>query len=184
MTATHTANGAPDATLLDGSVVCLRRVTPSDENRLREFFAALDSRSQAFRFFCGGVDLSQAAHEMARAGDGKRYGLLASRQPGGPVLGHGLYIALGDGRAEVAFAVAHDLQGRGLGTILLEDLAAVAADAGIDTFIAEVLAQNHRMLEVFCESGFAVETEKKEGTVRVRMPTTRSPSRRQTSIRR
>jgi ribosomal protein S18 acetylase RimI-like enzyme len=179
VSATHTANGAPDATLLDGSLVCLRRVTPADESRLREFFAALDPRSQAFRFFCGGVDLSRTAHEMARADHGRRYGLLASRRPGGPVLGHGLYVALGDGRAEVAFAVAHELQGHGLGTILLEDLAAVAADSGIDTFTAEVLPENHQMLEVFCESGFVVQSEEKDGTVHVQMPTRKDVGPRQ-----
>ncbi|HET7054280.1 MAG TPA: GNAT family N-acetyltransferase [Solirubrobacterales bacterium] len=178
MSTLHSANGAPDATLLDGSVVCLRQVTPADEVRLREFFAALDPRSQAFRFFCGGIDLSQAAHELAKADAGSLYGLIAARHPGGPALGHGVYVSLGKGQAEVAFAVAHDLQGHGLGTILLNDLAAVAADNGIDTFLAEVLPQNHRMLEVFCESGFPVETETEEGTVRVRMATARDGVRR------
>jgi acetate---CoA ligase (ADP-forming) len=171
MSGARSANGTPDATLLDGSVVCLRQVTPGDERRLREFFASLDPRSQAFRFFCGGIDLPRIAHELAKADTGSRYGLLASRHPGGPVLGHGVYVSLGRGQAEVAFAVAHELQGHGLGTILLEDLAAVAVDHGIDTFIAEVLPQNHRMLEVFCESGYPVETETTEGTVRVRMAT-------------
>ena len=42
--------------------------------------------------------------------------------------------------AEVAFAVADDFQGRGIGTRLLEQLAARAGGAGVERFVAEVLA--------------------------------------------
>ena len=53
----------------------------------------------------------------------------------------------GDGRAEVAFAVAAGYQGRGLATILLGQLADAAATNGVDTFEAIVLPENRRMLE-------------------------------------
>ena len=48
--------------------------------------------------------------------------------------------------AEVAFTVADELQGRGVGTRLLEQLAARAAEAGIESFVAEVLPDNAPML--------------------------------------
>ena len=41
--------------------------------------------------------------------------------------------------AEAAFAVADELQGHGVGTRLLEQLAAAAAPTGIEAFVAEVL---------------------------------------------
>ena len=41
--------------------------------------------------------------------------------------------------AEVSFAVADELQGRGIGTRLLEQLAALAAAHGVERFVAQVL---------------------------------------------
>ena len=55
----------------------------------------------------------------------------------------------GDDRAEIAFAVADSMQGKGLGTILLAHLAQAASANGIAIFEAEVLPGNHRMLEMF-----------------------------------
>ena len=42
-----------------------------------------------------------------------------------------------------------------MGTLLLEHLAAAARERGVDRFLAEVLAENHGMLRVFADSGFA-----------------------------
>jgi GNAT superfamily N-acetyltransferase len=50
-------------------------------------------------------------------------------------------------RAEVAFAVVDTHQGRGLGTLLLEHLAAIARANGIIEFAADVLGENNRMLQ-------------------------------------
>ena len=60
------------------------------------------------------------------------------------------------GVAEVAFTVADDFQGRGTATRMLEQLAAVAAERGIERFDAEVLADNRPMLKVFRRAGFDV----------------------------
>jgi GNAT superfamily N-acetyltransferase len=65
------------------------------------------------------------------------------------VVGHAFYVAIDAERAEVAFTIANDFQGRGLGTILLVQLAEVAAANGIKVFEAEVIASNHPMLQVF-----------------------------------
>jgi ribosomal protein S18 acetylase RimI-like enzyme len=67
----------------------------------------------------------------------------------------------------VAFAVADELQGMGIATILLSRLAQAAEESGIRWFEAEVLPQNHRMLEVFRDSGFAVTTHSEPGVIHV-----------------
>src|SRR5207244_11709891 len=69
--------------------------------------------------------------------------------------------------AEVAFVVADELHGRGLGTRLLEQLAARAGAVGIESFLAEVLPQNRAMLEVFEHVGFEVVRELGRGTVEI-----------------
>ena len=64
----------------------------------------------------------------------------------------------------MAFAVADAVQGHGIGTRLLEQLATVARERSINTFDAYVLGDNHRMLDVFRNSGLA-ETSSLEGGV-------------------
>jgi acetate---CoA ligase (ADP-forming) len=163
-----------DVVLRDGSTVHLRPVRPADEGALHDFFAELDPRSRAFRFFSGATDLRQAARSMAGVDYSHRYGLIASRGPGRHTVGHGIYLELGGGRAEVAFAVAAEMQGQGLGTILLAHLAEVAEENGIVTFVAEVLPQNHRMIEMFRESGFPVEIAASADGLHVEFPTSLS----------
>ncbi|HEX5375657.1 MAG TPA: GNAT family N-acetyltransferase [Solirubrobacterales bacterium] len=172
----YPAEREADAVLRDGSTVHLRPVRPDDEAALRDFFAALDPISQAFRFFSGATDLDGAARMMAGVDYQTHYGLIASRGADGHPVGHGAYIARGEGQAEVAFAIAGELQGRGLGTILLAHLAATAGDNGIKTFHAEILPQNHRMIEMFRESGFPVEISSGAGGLRVELPTSLSPA--------
>src|SRR5690606_39013571 len=77
---------------------------------------------------------------------------------------------VGGGKAEVAFVVADDVAGQGLGTLLLERLAAIAEQRGITTFVASVLATNHAMLDMFRLSGFTATTTRDHETVEVEFP--------------
>ena len=61
-------------------------------------------------------------------------------------------------------------QGRGIGTRLLEQLAARAAGVGIQRFVAEVLADNREMLGVFEAVGFELTRELESGEVEVQFP--------------
>ena len=141
-----------DVVLRDGSTVHVRTATPADEPRVRAFLASLSDESRWFRFFSAGVNLDWAAHSAAAEADG--LSLLALRGPEGTVVGHGTYLG-GPDRAEVAFAVADAWHGHGIATVLLAHLAHAASAAGIATFTATVLPSNHRMLQVFHDSGFA-----------------------------
>lgn len=53
-----------------------------------------------------------------------------------------------DDTVEVAFVVQDDWQGKGLGTILFNDLLDAAERRGIRRFVAYVLADNARMLDL------------------------------------
>ena len=70
-------------------------------------------------------------------------------------------------RAEVAFAVADSLQGKGIGARLLDRLVAHAASFGIERFVAEVAAENRQMLDVFTGAGFDVKRTLDRGVVEV-----------------
>lgn len=155
--------------LRDGTTVHVRPVRADDEDALHGFLEGLDLTSRVFRFFSGGVDLRAAARSMADVDYAQRYGLVAVRD--GDLVGQGIYIGEGGGGAEVAFAVADRLQGNGLATLLLAHLAEVAVDNGISVFHAEVMPENHRMMEVFRDSGFPVEISSEPGAIRVVFPT-------------
>ena len=72
--------------------------------------------------------------------------------------------------AEVAFAVADAYQGRGVGTRLLEQLAARAAQQGIERFVAEVMSGNRPMMRVFEDAGFEVTRTLEGGETEVTFP--------------
>src|SRR3712207_9582042 len=69
--------------------------------------------------------------------------------------------------AEVAFLIEDAHQGRGLGSVLLEHLAAAARERGIRNFVAEVLAQNSRMVRVFQDAGYKSERSFEDGVVQI-----------------
>src|SRR5262249_48412197 len=86
---------------------------------------------------------------------------------GDQIVGVAAYFRTADNRAEVAFAVADKQQGRGIGTIMLEYLAAAAREQGIHQFVAWVLATNTKMLTVFRRAGFEIQKQSGGGTVEI-----------------
>jgi acetyl coenzyme A synthetase (ADP forming)-like protein len=166
-----------DIVLRDGSTVHVRASTPEDEPRLRAFLASLSEESRWFRFFSAGVNLDGVARHGADPADG--LSLLALRGPEGIVVGHGMYVAAPSGRAEVAFAVADAWHGHGIATILLAHLAHAASAEGIGTFTAMVLPSNHRMLQVFHDSGFLVSARRTPGAIEIEFPASLSQAARQ-----
>ncbi len=146
--------------LRDGSSVTIRPATAEDEPALRSFLSGLCLEARRLRFFSGAANIASAAH-LASAVDAEHYGLIA-HDGVGAVVGHAIYVQLEETRAEVAVEVADRLHGCGLGTILIERLAATAERRGITHFVAEVLCENHAMLDVFRE-GFDARVVGREG---------------------
>jgi acetyl coenzyme A synthetase (ADP forming)-like protein len=79
-------------------------------------------------------------------------------------------------RAEVAFTIADALQGRGVGTRLLETLADIARAHGIQTFDAYVLADNQQMMRVFLDSGFEIHRRLDGGVFHVVLSLQQTPA--------
>ncbi len=72
-------------------------------------------------------------------------------------------------RAEVAFTVGDEYQGRGVATILLEHLSGIAWGLGYRAFEAEVMPENRQMRDVFQHSGLVVNEVLKNGLVHVEL---------------
>jgi acetate---CoA ligase (ADP-forming) len=164
-----------DVALRDGSIAHIRPIRASDEPALLAFLRALPADDRRMRFFSMGNDLSRVAHDESEVDYVRSLGLLATVGSPERIVGHALYATTGDACAEVAFAVAADFQGRGLGTLLLGQLAGAAAAHGIETFEAVVMSENRRMLDVLRESGFPVKTRFEGGAVEATFPTSLTP---------
>ncbi|WP_431970866.1 GNAT family N-acetyltransferase [Nocardia sp. bgisy134] len=155
-----------DVLASDGGVVRLRPVTSEDGDRIQEFHAALSDRTRYLRYFgpyprISPKDLYRTTHLDYH----NRVGLVVELAE--QIIAVGRYELLdrtGPRSAEVAFVVADEHQGRGLGSILLEHLAGAAAESKIETFVAEVLAENTVMVTVFREAGYQVERSR-DGSV-------------------
>ncbi len=162
-----------DVLLRDGTALRLHAPTEADTAAVLALFEGLSERSRYLRFH----GLPEVGERLAASfvdPDWSERGALVGSvgEDGGErLVALGTWARLRDPRrAEVSFAVADDFQGRGVGTRLLEQLAELAGRAGIERFVARVLADNHRMLDVFLGAGFDVAGESAEGEVEVSFP--------------
>src|SRR5690349_21611074 len=152
------ASYSSEVILRDGGSIYVRAIRPDDRERLLRHFKALSEESKYHRFF--GLKRELTGDELIKLTNldfVNHVAIVATLRDGDEerFIGVGRYIRSGDPhRAEVAFAVLDDHQGRGIGTVLLEHLSRIARDAGITEFEADVLGDNNRMLEVFSKSGF------------------------------
>ena len=163
------AEAGVDVALRDGRTVRVRPVRADDADRLQAFLEALPERDRYFRFFSTAINLKATARRMAEQAGG--LGLVALAGADEEIVGHAAYICETPTSAEVAFAVSPAYQAHGLATTMMADLAEAAAGEGVDTFTAVVIAENHRMTNVFRHSGFPVEVRAMPGEIEVTFAT-------------
>ena len=114
--------------------------------------AGMSPENLYMRFFgISRVAAEQEARRVCREPAPNRAALLALLD--GRVVGCISYQMTGGESAEVAMAVADDMHSRGIGTLLLEHLISLAHGQGVRTFVAETLAENAPMLDVFAHAG-------------------------------
>ncbi|MBV9335659.1 MAG: GNAT family N-acetyltransferase, partial [Solirubrobacterales bacterium] len=163
-----------DVVLRDGATVHVRPVCTDDGPAIRKFLEALSPESIGFRFF-GQPNLDWATSWSVNVDYASRFALLAEGGTPQGILAHAAFVRIDANRAEVAFMVADQWQGLGIPTILPAHLAEVAQQHGISTFVADVLPQNHRMIDVFRESGFPAEVRSLPDALEVELPTSLAP---------
>lgn len=172
----YPAHWEADIALSDGSAAHLRPIRPEDADALQDFHQRQSEQSRYLRFFAAMPRLSRRDLERFTVVD--HHDRVAFVVMTGPdIIAVGRYDRIEPGEAEVAFNVSDARQGSGLGSVLLEHLAAAAREHGISTFTAEVLPQNIRMINVFTDAGFDVERTLDDGVVQVTFridPTERS----------
>jgi acyl-CoA synthetase (NDP forming)/RimJ/RimL family protein N-acetyltransferase len=154
-----------DVVLSDGGTVHLRPIVPDDAPALVEFHGTLSERTRYLRYF--------GAYPRIPERDLRRFSTVDHHDRvafvvvlGDDIISVGRYERLGDSdSAEIAFVVSDHHQGRGIGSILLEHLAAAARERGLRRFVAEVLTENRQMVRVFREAGYQVSRAMEEGVL-------------------
>ena len=166
-----------DVLASDGRIVHVRPILPSDADALVRLHESLSDRTRYLRYFGPHPRISPRELERFTTVDhrsrvalicliddeiiavGRYEGLPGDGGPGGTTGTPGI------DSAEIAFVARDDHQGRGLGSILLEHLAAAARENGLRRFEAEVLVENNAMVRVFRQAGYQVSRAFEEGVL-------------------
>ena len=154
--------------LRDGQSLKVRPITHEDKEKLKDLFYRLNPQTRYLRFGYMKSYISEQELDYFTVSDPPdTYAYVALSGEGNEerIVGVGRWFLSPDGKtAEIAFVVEDTIQVRGIGTALLEQLAIAAAKYRIKRFIAHVLPENTKMLEVFEDSGFAITKRIYEGT--------------------
>jgi acyl-CoA synthetase (NDP forming)/GNAT superfamily N-acetyltransferase len=168
MTALEITLDDVDALRADGKIIHVRDVGPADLSEIERLHARASDRSMYLRFFTlNRACAQQYIAKIAEAPSHDHHALGAFVH--GRLVGVAAFERVDETSAEFALLVADDLQHQGVGTLLLEHLAASARGAGITRFVAEVLSENSLMLHTARDLGFASTTSVDHGTVDVEM---------------
>ena len=160
-----------DVILRDGATLRLRSPQPEDAEALLDFFRGLSEQS-LYRRFHGYPQLDLQLVEPLVKADGREAAALVGAIDD-EIVAVANFVRLRDPTAaEVAFAVADEHQRRGIGTRLLEQLAALAGALGVERFVADVLPDNREMLGVFEAVGFEATRDVGGGEVELTFPIT------------
>jgi acyl-CoA synthetase (NDP forming) len=152
------------ALLADGTAIEIRPATPGDFSLVKMMHAAMSPDNEYRRFFSlSKVSAEREAERVCRMAGPDHAALLALK--GGELVGVGTYEMAGEDSAEIALAVADDMHGRGVGTLLLEHLGSAARRQGVRTFTGPVLSENAEMLRLFADAGLSVHRHTEDGVV-------------------
>ncbi len=165
--------------LKDGANVLVRPIKRDDVRGWVDFISRLSPRTRYLRFQHAIADPAtlEDAARFCSVDYHDTFAFVAEvlREPKRDIVAIARYYRLPERRsAEVAFVIEDDYQGRGLGTGLLDRLADVARQNGIDSFEADVIAENEAMMNVFKGYGLHVASELQSGVHHVTFPIVRT----------
>jgi acyl-CoA hydrolase/GNAT superfamily N-acetyltransferase len=140
----------------DGTQLSFRPIHPTDEPRMLHLFYELSQQTIYYRFMSHLKRITRKQIQdfvyIDHRSDVAVVGTLPEAH-GEDIIAIGrYYLDASTNRAEVAFVVRDDWQGRGIGRFLLSHLVKIARRNGIQGFTAEVLRENKAMLSVFNRS--------------------------------
>ncbi len=153
-----------------GTQVSIRVASPGDQERLRRMFSRSSSETIYRRFHTPYSDVPEWMLALMLGVDHHdKLSLVAVAEE--EIIGHAMFVRLGDGsEAEMAIVVEDGWQSKGVGKLLLSELAQRARLRGIEIFIGEVLGNNRRMLDLAATMFAGTDYTIEGGLCHVRMP--------------
>jgi len=136
--------------------VSIRPIERTDAPGLSDFYARLSTESSRRRFLSYGRQVPMDLIVTFAEGTGL-VGTLGEAGPNdGAVVAHASVDADGHGGGEVAFAVADDLQGHGIGSALMQQVVEIARERGLRRLVATMFADNTPMRRLLRAAGCVV----------------------------
>ncbi len=140
--------------LPDGAPVLIRPIRPDDKGMLADGLRRLSPESAQRRFLTPKRSFSRAELRYLTEVDGRDHVALVAESPSEPerrLIAVARFVRLQNdpAAADVAFTVADEWQGRGLGSLLGEHVAHAARNRGIRRFTATMASDNrpaHRLM--------------------------------------
>ncbi len=166
--------------LRDRTPVIVRPARSRDREEVAAFAGRLSPDSIELRF-AGPMRSDAVIREVLGppAGAADRLSLVMETLDRVPrMVGNAEYVRFQEdpAHAEVAFLIADEFQGRGAGSILLQELARRARPVGIRWFTAVVLAENFVMRDIFLRAGFPYRVDCDGPTLRIDLDIGESPA--------
>jgi acetate---CoA ligase (ADP-forming) len=165
--AAYPAEWIADVVSADGRTVRIRPIRPDDNAQVLRLYERLSLESMYLRFFSPlPAPFALETERLTQVDQDEHVVIVA--EMGDQLVAMARYDRQAPGdTAEVAFVVDDAHQSRGLGTLLLEHLAAIGRDRGIRRFVATTLPQNRRMLDVFRDAGYELTSRFEQGVIDV-----------------
>lgn len=154
--------------LRDGTSVLIRPIKGGDENIERRFIEGLSSQTRRFRFLGEINHPSDALVSSLTHPDASRDAALVALVADGAVkreIGVARFCGGKQGTAcECAVVVADEYQGRGLATLLMQELIEIARQRGMETMYSIDSCGNTGMRELAEHLGFQRSTDPNDAT--------------------
>ncbi len=151
----------------DGAELIVRPIRPTDEEMMSDMFYDLSDQTIINRFFSM---LKSMPHRKLQEFCCIDYEnemsvvVIHGRSPKLKMVGVGSYhLNPATNRAEVAFLVADDWQGKGIGTFLMQYLVKIAKSKKIAGFTAEVMRDNVAMIALMHKAGVPPKSTQVDG---------------------
>ena len=141
--------------LKDGAVLTLRTMNRDDQNALYKFFTSLPAASR--RFLRNDVTDKRIIEKWVRDLNFEKVLPILAEFEGRIVANVSLHRqTFGWGRhvGEIRIAVADDFRGRGLSSVLLDEVSHVAARQGLKKIVARVITSRQGTMKAFHNVGF------------------------------